>query len=240
MKTKNVLLFLIGLALLVGCATTNHNYFQTGKPSGKGEGEIGFSISAANAVDYKITDELESPPVIDITKRKKWAPLLGIQGNKGITEHLDIGFAAGLSGVSFNLRFFSKFCLFRKNNKFGIGLLPAFNISFTPDSLWIFELPQSTNVNFYLSLPISYDFNDKVTFIVRPVFGREYTRISVTDDDYPGDEYSESIYFNGRGISAGFRILLKEPDKYIFPEVSFISFDEGVHYIPFIGIAFKP
>ena len=34
--------------------------------------------------------------------------------------------------------------------------------------------------------------------------------------------------------------LIKQPDKYIFPEVSFITYDRGVHYIPFIGIAFIP
>ena len=56
-------------------------------------------------------------------------------------------------------------------------LLPTFNLSFTPDSLWIFELPRATNVNFYLSLPISYDFSDRITFVLRPTFGREYTKI---------------------------------------------------------------
>lgn len=228
------------LAFFAGCATTNHNYFQTGKPSGKEGGQGSLSLSAASVVDYEVTDELGSPPVIDIKKKKKWAPLFGIQGNGRVTEHVDVGFAAGLSCVSINLRLFSKLCLFDKNNKFGIGLLPAFNLSFTPDSLWIFDLPTATNVNFYLSLPISYDVSDRVTFVVRPTFGREYTKISVTDDDYPEDKYSKSIYFNGRGISTGFKILIKKPDKYIFPEVSFITYDRGIHYIPFIGFAFIP
>ena len=238
MKYKISVLIYIGLVFLVGCATTNHNYFQTGKPSGKDEGEGSLSLSAASAVDYKIADELGSPPVIDIKKEKKWAPLLAIQFNGGATEHIDAGFAAGLSCVSFNLRLFSKLCLFDKNNRLGIGLLPAFNLSFTPDSLWIFDLPTATNANFYLSLPISYDLSDRATFVLKPTFGREYTRIGVTDNDYPEDKYSKSIYFNGRGISAGFKILIKHPDKYIFPEVSFITYDRGVHYIPFIGIAF--
>ena len=101
-------------------------------------------------------------------------------------------------------------------------------------------MPTTTNVNFYLSLPISYDLSDRITFVLRPTLGREYTRICVTDDDYPEDKYSKSIYFNGRGISAGFKILIKQPDKYIFPEVSFITYDRGVHYIPFLGIAFIP
>jgi hypothetical protein len=237
MKCKNLVFIVIGVILITACATTNHNYFQTGKPSGKDEGEGSLSFSAASAVDYKITDELGSPPVIDIRKEKKWAPLLAIQFNGGATEHIDAGFAAGISCVSFNLRLFSKLCLFDKNSRFGIGLLPAFNLSFTPDSLWIFDLPTATNVNFYLSLPISYDLSNRATFIVRPTFGREYTRISVADDDYPEDKHSKSIYFNGRGISAGFKILIKQPDKYIFPEVSFITYDRGVHYIPFIGIA---
>jgi len=237
MKTKNMLPLLICLGFLTGCATTNHNYFQTGKPSSKGEQEVSLSFSAASAVDYKITDELGSPPVIDIKKEKKWAPLFAFQGGGGITEHIDGGFAVGLSSGSINLRMFSKLCLFDKNNRFGIGLLPAFNLSFTPDSLWIIDLPQATNVNFYLSLPISYDLSDEVTFVIRPTFGREYTKISVTDDDYPEDRYSKSIYFNGRGISTGFKILLKKPDKYIYPEVTFITYDKGVHYIPFIGIA---
>jgi hypothetical protein len=238
MKYKNLVFIFIGLILITACATTNHNYFQTAKPSGKDEGEGSLSFSAASAVDYKITDELGSPPVIDIKKEKKWAPLFAIQFNGGATEHTDGGFAVGLSSVSFNLRLFSKLSLFDKNSRFGIGLLPAFNLSFTPDSLWIFELPRATNVNFYLSLPISYDLSDRITFVVRPTYGREYTKISVIDDDYPEDKYSKSIYFNGRGISAGFKILIKKPDKYIFPEVSFITYDRGVHYIPFIGIAF--
>jgi len=238
MRYKNLVFIIIGLMFLAGCATTNHNYFQTGKPSGEDEGEGSLGLSAAAAVDYKITDELGSPPVIDIKKKKKWAPLLAIQLHGGATEHIDVGFAAGLSCVSFNLRLFSKLCLFDKNNRLGIGLLPAFNLSFTPDSLWIFELPQATNVNFYLSLPISYDLGERVTFVLRPTWGREYSRISVTDDDYPEDNYSKSIYFNGRGISTGFKILIKQSDQYIFPEVSFITYDRGVHYIPFIGIAF--
>lgn len=237
MKITKILLLLNLFAFLAGCAATNHNYFQTGKPSGKGVGELSGSISTASAVVYEITDELGSPPVIDINKKKTWSSLFAIQWNGGVTEHIDVGLALGLGCISFNLRFFSKICLFDKNNKFGIGLIPAFNFSFTPDSLLIFELPQSTNANFYLSLPISYDLSDKVTFVIRPTFGRECTKISVTDDDDPGDKYSKSICFNGRGISTGLKILLKEPGKFIYPEVSFITYDKGVHYIPFIGIA---
>ena len=96
MTCKSLLFIFVGLILITACATTNHNYFQTGKPSGKDEGEGSFSFSAASAVDYKITDELGSPPMIDIKKKKKWAPLLAIQFHGGATEHIDVGFAAGL------------------------------------------------------------------------------------------------------------------------------------------------
>ena len=70
MRCKNLVFILICLTFLAGCATTNHNYFQAGKPSGKNEGEGSLSFSAASAVDYKITDELGSPPMIDIKKEK--------------------------------------------------------------------------------------------------------------------------------------------------------------------------
>ena len=105
------------LTFLAGCATTNHNYFQTGKPSGKGVKGLSGSISAAYAFEYEVTDELGSPPVINIHIPEKkewapWAPLFTLQGHGGVTEHIDVGLALGLGCISFNLRLFSKICLF--------------------------------------------------------------------------------------------------------------------------------
>ena len=232
---------IIALLLILGCATTNHNYFQTGKPSGKDSGSTSISLSAAAAIDYDIDDELGVPPTINIEKDRKWAPIIAANYNGGITEHADFGFTLGLSTVSINVRACSKICLFCKARRFGVGLLPAFNVSFTPDTLFGFiELPQAANVNFYLSLPVSYDLSDDVTLVFRPTVGREYSRITVTDDDDPEDKYFKSLYFNGRGLSVGMKIYIKKPDTFIFPEVSFITYDKGLHYIPFIGIAVSP
>ena len=44
---------------------------RKGKQSGKNEGEGSLNFRAASAVDYKITDELGSPLMIDIKKKKK-------------------------------------------------------------------------------------------------------------------------------------------------------------------------
>ena len=231
---------LLILSFIGGCATTNHNYFQTGCPSDVEGGETSASLCIGSAVDYEITDETGKPPKITLGDEITLAPLLMLQYQAGATERIDGGFALGASLFSFNLRVFSKLCLFTKESRFGIALVPAFNLSFTPDSLWGADLNSATNVNFYLSLPVSYKFGDRMSLVFRPAFGREYTRISVKDDDDPEKNHTKSKYFNGRGLSAGLKIIYKKPDKFIFPEVSFITYDRGTHYIPFIGIAINP
>ena len=124
MKNKKSLFILLGMILLAGCATTNHSYFQTGKPSGKNNGENSVSLCAGSALDYEITDEIGSPPVIELGNTIKMAPLLMFQYQGGATNHVDGGFALGISFISFNLRAFSKICLLTKNPKFGIALSP--------------------------------------------------------------------------------------------------------------------
>ncbi|MBC8181718.1 hypothetical protein H8E88_11415, partial [candidate division KSB1 bacterium] len=79
-------------------------------------------------------------------------------------------------------------------------------------------------MNFYLSLPVSYNFNNRVSIVIRPTFGREYTRMSTTDNDDPEESYSKSKYFSGRGISLGLKITYKKPDKFFYPEVTFITY----------------
>jgi len=236
--TRNLLFFLFGLLLFTKCATTNYNYFQDGKPSGKNQGRAMLGLSVGTYVDYDVTDEEDKSPEINIGPTIKMAPLISIQAQGGATENIDVGFGLGVGVVSTNLRLFSKFCLLNKKHKFGIGLLPAANLSFTPDTLFGFiDLPSVINANFYLSLPISYDISKKLTLIARPIYGFEWSRLSVTDNDTPGDEFHKSYKFSGRGLSFGVNIKLKEPDGFIYPEVSFISYDKGIHYVPFLGIS---
>lgn len=239
MKIKYSIPILFGLIFLIGCATTNHNYFQTGKPVGKKNSEQCIGLSLAAATDYDITYEEGRPTSIEFEEGKKLAPILSIQQNWGITENIDAGIGAGVGLISINIRGFAKLCLLDKNQKMNVGLLPAFNVSFTPDTILGFDLTNSVNVNFYVSLPISVDLGKNVIFTIRPTLGREYTRVSVKygDDDDPKN-YHESIYFTGKGVSAGFKFLLKD-NNFFFPEVNFITYDNGVHFTPFYGIGFK-
>jgi len=239
--TKSILIFFIGLTLLGGCASTNYNYFQDGKPSGKGEGEGTVSVGVSSAVNYKINDEIGKPPEIEIKEEIKASPLVAIQGQIGATDNIDFGGALGLTASSINARIFSKVCLLKKKHKVGIGLLPALNFSFTPDSLFgCFDVPQSLNANFSFSIPISFDLSDNVTFVLRPNYASEWSRVYTTDNDDTDDEkeYKKNFKYKSRGIAVGLKIRLKNSDKFIYPEVSFITYDKGVHYYPFIGIAF--
>ena len=91
MKKENMILILMGLILLTGCAGTNQNYFQTGKPCGKDSVVFDVSINTGSAVNYKVTDEIGESPVIDIKENKKWFPLLNFQLYGTVHEHIDIG-----------------------------------------------------------------------------------------------------------------------------------------------------
>ena len=234
---KSMIMFFIGLTLLAGCASTNYNYFQDGKPSGKNDGEGTMSFSVCSAVNYNIEDELGKPPEIEIKEEIKAAPLAAIQGQIGATDYLDFGGSLGFTAISINTRIFSKLCLLNKNQKLGIGLMPALNFSFVPDSLGCIDLPQSLSANFNFSVPISFDLSDNVTFVLRPNYASEWSRVYTTDNDTE-KEYKKNFKYKSRGIAVGFKIKLKNSDKFIYPEISFITYDKGVHYYPFIGIAF--
>ena len=236
-----VTVFLTGLVIVSGCATSNYNYYQDGKPSGKNEGIIMLGVSVGGRVDYEVNDEVGEKPVIEIGSDKKFSPLVSILAHGGATDHIDIGMGLSMGFWSLHLRLSSIFCLVDKNHKFGIGLLPAVNLAFTPDTLFgDVELSTSSwNVNCYFSVPVSYDIHDRITMFIRPTYGFEWSGLKVKDNDEPYDQYEETYNFNGEGISVGMNIEVKKPKGFISPEVSFISFDEGIHYVPFVGISFS-
>jgi len=194
-----LLVILWGYILILSCAATNHTYFQDGKPLGKKKIKAEAGICAGASTDYEISDTLGEPPKINIGSDIKLSPLLIFQGAGGVTENIDVGLGFGFGLVNINFRLFSKFCFLGKDNKFGIGLLPGFNFSVVPDTILGVASSDSRsmiNANFHLSLPISYDFNNKFTAIIRPTFGNEWSRISVKDDDNPEDEFKRSKYFS--------------------------------------------
>ena len=239
MRFKDIMKIAVAIIMvswLMGCASSNFNYFEDGKPLGKGNVSQGCGICIVPSIDYSLVNDTIPSPEVDIGSEFTTAPLVTFHIKKGLSEHLDVGGGIGLGIFSVNLRVFSKFSLLKKENNFGIGLIPAVNFSFTPDSIFGFMdvSHRVTNLNFYLSLPVSYDVSKHFSLIARPFYGFEHSWVSLEDEE--DKKYNKTLGFEGQGIALGMKFKFKNPDQYIYPEFAIISYDQGCHYVPIVGV----
>ena len=81
---RNLSFLLFALLLVINCATTNYNYFQDGKPSGKNQGKTILGLNVGTYVDYDISDEEGKTPEINIGKTVKMELFGRIENMSGL------------------------------------------------------------------------------------------------------------------------------------------------------------
>lgn len=240
MRIMRAIIFssLTGL-FLSSCISTNYMYSLDGSPSGKGNAQGFMSISFGSSRDFDVTlDENDKPNGIIIKDEASFIPLLGMSGEYGLTDRIDVGIAASLGALTGSVSIFSQFCLTDTNSAFGASLVPRFTFGGGPDSLWIFELEQQyTNRSMELLFPLHMQLSAKTRFVMTPILGREKFSIEYAEEGPFHGRAIRSDWFTKRGINLGVQVKFK--DSMLFPQVTLININQGTQWFPVYGISVK-
>lgn len=226
------------LLILSGCVTSNYNFFQDGKPSGKNKVNVNLGLTLGARRDLQINKEENDVQEIVFEDDVSLTPLANLNIYGGVTDQIDLGLGLSFGLFTGYMSFFSKFCLFNNTPRVGVALLTILNIGGSPEELFGFIKTNVdlTNASMLMALPISYRVDNKMTIVTRPMYGFEWLTAALYDESFSRKtRIEDSILYESRGLSLGVKFGVSW--GYVYPEVSFISFDRGKRYYPYFGIA---
>lgn len=221
------------LIIFSSCVSTS-SLFQDGKTSGKKESDAAFSISynfiPSYALDTTGTTSVSSFKPNSATP----APWLQLQGQYGLTDHLDIGGSFGVGLFSLGIQAFSKFSLLPKEKKLGIAILTSGSFAGSNDKV------EDAGVYFYnglIALPISYQLTQKSAFVLQPIFSSDRYRLSIEDDD---QTYKDKVSDQVVKVGFGYIHSNLEKDSKIHYNVALGYSHRTEKILPTFGIAIIP
>lgn len=234
---KGAVILISALSLFLSCTTADYIYSLDAYPTGKHEAQGRMSILFGASRDLEITHDFRGEPSGLIPSDElSLIPLLGMSGEFGVNNHLDIGGGVSLGAFTFYSRLYTKISVTDTNSALGLAFVPMIEFGGTPDEFLGIELEDLySNFGVKLLTPLSLRVHPAIMLQVTPIAGYEKIRYEFIGDDGYIVYNLSSDWLPMFGVNLGTRINILQND--FFPQVSLVTFDEGKNWFPSLGVA---